>query len=122
MSAAEALTISPKASEVRLLVRNIVRYLYVTGDYTSALSFANDALTQWIADSSENDERVLIMNRLKAQLLRALGRYEEAYELTVLTLRLMRTALGDQHEETLILMNGYCVDLRARGDFRASLT
>lgn len=112
-----------RSDEVRRLAQNIVRYLYVTGNYTSALASADKALTHWTADSAdgENNKYVLIMSRLKAQVLRALGRYQESYELAVRTLERMRTVLGEDHEETLILMNGHCVDLRARGDFKASL-
>lgn len=112
-----------RSDVVRQLYQNIVRYLYISGNYTSALSAADEALTQWTAESEAggNDKFVLIMSRLKAQVLRALGRYAESYELTTRTLERMRKVLGNDHEETLILMNGYCVDLRARGDFKGSL-
>ena len=111
------------SEEVRRLAQNLVRYLWVTGSYASALAFADDALKQWTADSpaGEDDKYVLIMNRLKTQILRALGRYKDSYQLAVKTLERMSAVLGDDHEETLILLNGYCVDLRARGDFQASL-
>ena len=49
------------------------------------------------------------------------GRYKESYELAVKTLEQMRAVLGEEHEETLILRNGFCVDLRARVIFRESL-
>jgi tetratricopeptide (TPR) repeat protein len=112
-----------RSDVVRQLYQNIVRYLYITGDYTSALSAADQALTEWAAHSEagENDKFVLIMSRLKAQVLRALGRYAESYELTAGTLERMRQVFKDELEETLILMNGHCVDLRAQGDFRGSL-
>ena len=106
---------------VRRLVQNIVRYLYISGNYNSALASADKALEHWISDSGEDNEYVLIMDRLKTQVLRAVGRYQEAYELADRTLERMRRILGDDHEETLILMNGLCVDLRAHGDFKGSL-
>ena len=106
---------------VRRLEQNIVRYLYVSGDYNSALTAANKALKQWTEDSGEDNEYVLIMTRLKTQVLRAVGRYPEAYELARVTFERMKTILGVDHEETLILMNGLCVDLRVRGDFKGSL-
>lgn len=106
---------------VRRLAQNIVRYLYISGNYNSALTYAEKALAQWTTDSGEDDQYVLIMYRLKAQVLRAIGRYQEAYELADRTFQRMRTVLGDDHEETLILMNGLCVDRRARGDFKGSL-
>ena len=110
-----------RTSEVRRLAQNVVRYLYITGNYSSALSSADKALTRWIADSGENDQYVLIMTRLKIQVLQALARYEEAYELSRITLDRMRTELGPDHEETLILMNCHCIDLWARGEFADSV-
>lgn len=105
----------------RRLYQNIVRYLYSSGDYPSALAAADKALKQWTIDSGENSEYVLIMSRLKASVLRAVGRYQEAYELANATFEQMKETLGSDHEETLILMNGLCVDLRVRGDFKGSL-
>ena len=119
----EAVTCRTK--EVRQLTQNIVRYLYITGNYTAALESANHALTRWIDDSDkkdpgENDSHVLIMSRLKAQVLRGLARYKESYDMTANIMPHMQRVLGEDHEETLILMNGHCVDLRARGEFKAS--
>ncbi len=112
-----------RTDDVRQLAQNIVRYLYMTGNFTSALASADRALAQWTKDSDEgeNNKYVLIMTRLKVQVLRALGRYKESYALAVKTLERMQTVLGEDHEETLILRNGFCVDLRARGDFKGSL-
>ena len=106
---------------VRRLARNIVRYLYISGNYNSTLTSADKALERWLEESGEDNEDVLVMARLKAQVLRAVGRYQDAYELADRTFRKMRQVLGDDHEETLILMNGLCVDRRVRGDFKGSL-
>lgn len=110
-----------RSPEVRRLAQNVVRYLYITGNYNSALLSADKAMARWLADSGEDDKYVLIMTRLKIQVLQALGRYEEAFELTRPTLERMRAVLGNDHEETLILMNCHCIDLWARGEFAASL-
>jgi tetratricopeptide (TPR) repeat protein len=112
-----------RTPEVRRLAQNIVRYLYITGNYRSALSSADKALARWAEDSGLDDPYVLIMTRLKVQVLQALARYEEAYELSSTALDRMRanTELGADHEETLILMNCHCIDLWARGEFAASL-
>jgi tetratricopeptide (TPR) repeat protein len=110
-----------RTPEVRRLAQNIVRYLYITGNYSSALSSADKALARWTEDSSQDDPYVLIMTRLKVQVLQALARYQEAYELSSTALDRMRAVLGEDHEETLILMNCHCIDLWARGEFAASL-
>jgi tetratricopeptide (TPR) repeat protein len=106
---------------VRRLALNIVRYLYISGNFNIALTSADKALARWTEESGEDNLYVLIMARLKAQVLRAVGRYQDAYELADRTFDRMRAVLGDDHEETLILMNGLCVDRRARGDFKGSL-
>lgn len=106
---------------VRHLAQNVVRYLYVTGDYEGALESAEKALIRWTADSGPDDPYVLMMTRLKIQVLQALARYEEAYDLDTAALERMRTVLGEDHEETLILLNCRCIDLWARGDFAKSL-
>jgi tetratricopeptide (TPR) repeat protein len=110
-----------RTADARRLAQNIVRYLYITGNYSSGLSSADRALARWTTDSGADELFVLIMTRLKIQLLQALARYQEAYELTLSALERMRAKLGEDHEETLILMNCHCISLRARGEFSASL-
>jgi tetratricopeptide (TPR) repeat protein len=110
-----------RTPEVRSLAQNIVRYLYVTGNYSSALTSADKALARWTEESGLDDPYVLTMTRLKIQVLQALARYKEAYELSTTTLDRMRAVLGEDHEETLILMNCHCIDLWARGEFADSL-
>lgn len=121
--------IASEDPQARQLIQNIVRYLYRSGNYNSALDTADEALKHWTAGSrsgkaadSESDNRfVLIMNRLKVQVLQALARYGEAYELSQHTLDRMIEVLGEDHEETLIMMNCRCIDLWARGEFATSL-
>jgi tetratricopeptide (TPR) repeat protein len=113
--------VSSKEAEARQLIQNIVRYLYSSGNYNSALDYADDALKKWTADSGPDDRFVLIMNRLKVQVLQALARYREAYDLSRHTLDRMIEVLGEDHEETLIMMNCRCIDLWARGEFADSL-
>jgi tetratricopeptide (TPR) repeat protein len=106
--------------QVRQLARNIVRYLYATGDYAAARSWADRALAEWQVVSGDADPDVMIMKRHKAGALRAMGEFAEAYELSRSTLEPMRAALGENHEETLILLNNHAADLRARGEFAAA--
>jgi tetratricopeptide (TPR) repeat protein len=107
--------------ESRRLAQNIVRYLLITGDYSEALRSADKALSTWAEDSQPDDLFILVMTRLKIQILQALAEYQQAYSLSEPTLDLMRTVLGEGHEETLILMNCRCIDLWARGEFAESL-
>ncbi len=106
--------------ELRRLARNIVRYLYVAGDFSAARSFAEGALEQWSADSGEDNPDVLIVRRHLGTVLWALGDYPAAYDLNRITLDRMREVLGEDHEETLILINAHGADLRTRGEFAAA--
>ena len=113
--------VSCESVEVRRLMQDIVRYLYSSGNYNSALRYANEALKQWTDVSGDDDLYVLIMRRLKVQILQSLAQYEEAYALSQSTLSRMLEVLGEEHEETLIMMNCHCIDLWARGEFAESL-
>jgi tetratricopeptide (TPR) repeat protein len=113
--------ISSQNSEARQLIQDIVRYLYRTGNYGDALNRANEALATWGKESDEDDRYILVMNRLKTQILRGLARYQESFEITTRVMPRMQAVLGEDHDETLILMNGHCVDLRVLGQFKESL-
>jgi len=107
--------------KVRLLLINVIRYLYQIGDYTAGLAEADRAIERWSADSGPDNQDVLVLCGVKANLLWAVGRYGEAFELRRATFDAMRNTLGADYEETLAIMNGRGADLRARGDFAAAL-
>jgi tetratricopeptide (TPR) repeat protein len=113
-------TLSCSADGVRRLMQNVVRYLNRTGNFTSGLRLADQAVSRWTAGSADN-LHVLVMTRQKIQLLQALARYAEADALSEPVLARMRATLGPDHEELLVLQNCHCINLRARGDFAASL-
>ncbi|WP_248825881.1 FxSxx-COOH system tetratricopeptide repeat protein [Frankia umida] len=101
----------------RRLIETIVRYLNYSGDLSNGLVEADRALRCWIADSGPDDPDVLVLQGVKANILWALGRYGEAYELRRPTLEAITRVLGPNHEETLLILNGHGADLRARGEF-----
>jgi tetratricopeptide (TPR) repeat protein len=108
---------------VRRLVLNLVRYLRVVGDPVHARTLADRALDRWPA--TDTDEHALTMNlaisRSKADALRALGSYHEAFELSRTTLDRMRAALGEEHEETIMLGRAVGAEHRMRGRFAQAL-
>jgi tetratricopeptide (TPR) repeat protein len=105
---------------VRSLARGVVRYLYTSGDYTSALTLTERFVEQWIQDSGPDDENVLRGQRHLGNIQRLMGRYPEAYQLTEETLRRARAALGENNPTTLSLRTGFGADLRANGSFAAA--
>lgn len=106
--------------EIRLLGRNVVRYLHQTGNYTASRSWAERALRRWTADSGEDDPDVLIMSKHLSGALRQVGEFEEAFRISRDTLEVMRRTLGERHEEVLILLNNHAALLRVRGEFVAA--
>ena len=106
--------------EVRSLARGIIRYLYLSGDYTSALTLTERFIEQWTRDSGPDDENVLRAQRHLGNILRLMGRYAEAYKATEEALARARVALGEDETTTLSLRTGFGADLRARGSFAAA--
>ncbi|WP_433246018.1 FxSxx-COOH system tetratricopeptide repeat protein [Streptosporangium sp. CA-135522] len=108
-------------ADIRRLATNMVRYLFMTGDFASCEVMAENALKEWTVASGTDDLHVLVMSRHKVNLLFATGRFDEAFALSEEILPRMRATLGLEHEETLGLTNTYGGLLRARGNFNAAL-
>ena len=106
--------------EVRNLARGVIRYLYLSGDYTSALTLTERFIEQWTADSGPDDENVLRAQRHLGNIQRLMGRYPEAYKVTEESLARARVALGEDDPTTLSLRTGLGADLRAGGSFAAA--
>ena len=107
---------------VREFARKIVRYLYRAGDIDLGLTFADQFLARWRQDEGGDDRSdVILMEALRADILRERGEYAEAYEIDK---NLMHRAEGLQtldQSDTLRILNSYGGDLRARGEFQAAL-
>jgi hypothetical protein len=106
--------------EVRGLARGVIRYLYLSGDYASALTLTERFIEQWTADSGPDDENVLRAQRHLGNIQRLMGRFAEAYKVTEETLARARVALGEDDPTTLSLRTGFGADLRAAGSFAAA--
>ena len=105
---------------VRDLARGVIRYLYQSGDYASALTLTERFIEQWTADSGPDDENVLRAQRHLGNIQRLMGRYAEAYKVTEEALARARVALGEDDSTTLSLRTGFGADLRANGSFAAA--
>jgi len=106
--------------EVRSLARGVIRYLYLSGDYASALTLTERFIEQWTRDSGPDDENVLRTQRHLGNILRLIGRYSEAYQVTEETLARSQANLGPDDPTTLSLRTGFGADLRAYGSFAAA--
>jgi tetratricopeptide (TPR) repeat protein len=105
---------------VRSLARGVIRYLYLSGDYTSALTLTERFIEQWTRDSGPDDENVLRAQRHLGNILRLMGRFPEAYKVTEETLARARVVLGEDDPTTLSLRTGFGADLRSNGSFAAA--
>ncbi|MEV8632709.1 FxSxx-COOH system tetratricopeptide repeat protein [Streptosporangium sp. NPDC051023] len=105
---------------VRKFALDIVRYLYVAGNYQSARTFLKDFIDKWAKIGGARHPDVLVASKHLGNVLRALGQYGEAYDVDKRTLDEMHEVFGPDHAETLQTTNGYGADLRARGDFLAA--
>ena len=102
---------------VREFALNIVRYLYVAGNYQAARSLANELIDRWTAASGSAHKETLVARVHLANIVRALGEYTAAHKLEEATLNEMREVFAADSPELLWAYNGFSATLRARGDF-----
>ena len=107
--------------EHRRFALDVVRYLYVSGDFRSCRVFAQRFIDQWTKDSGSADEYVLDANRHLGNALRELGEADEAGKVIETTLHRAEQALDPRDALTMHLRNAFGADLRARGEFKAAL-
>ncbi|WP_329086949.1 FxSxx-COOH system tetratricopeptide repeat protein [Actinomadura citrea] len=100
-----------------------VRHLYLAGDVNDrrlGLDVAERLSAGWRERLDADDPLLLRVEVQRANLLRALGRFEEAAVISEDALnRQMR--LGYSDTRTLMSARGYAADLRQAGDFTAAL-
>jgi hypothetical protein len=105
----------------RAFALDVMRYLYVSGDFASCRTFAERFIEQWTKDSGPADPYVLDANRHLGNALRELGHAAAAYRTIETTLRSAERVLDPRDPLTMHLRNAFGADLRARGDFTAAL-
>jgi tetratricopeptide repeat protein len=110
-----------EVADHRRFALDMVRYLYVSGDFRSCRSFAERFIKHWTEISGPDDPYVLDANRHLGNALRELGRAAEAYTVIETTLRSAERVLEPGNPLTLHLRNAFGADLRARGDFTEAL-
>lgn len=104
----------------RLTVLHQIRYRYLIGEYKDADVLATHAVNRWSATAGADDKLVLLCTREWANVVRALGQYRHARELTTRTIGLLRDnpAYGPDHRDTLALATSHAADLRIAGRYQ----
>jgi tetratricopeptide (TPR) repeat protein len=108
-------------AEVRRFALDLVRYLYNSGDQENARLFAERFIEAWSPDTNPKDPQLLLARQHLGNVLRSLGRYEEALAIDQAALADAREALGDTHPLTMVQTSSFAADLRARGDYAQAL-
>jgi tetratricopeptide (TPR) repeat protein len=104
--------------KVRAFALDIMRYLYLDGDQTSCEELTGRFIKQWTADSGPDDPAVIDARRHHGNVLRALGRYDEALTLNARNLDAARRVRGESDAVTLTIQTSVAADERARGNFK----
>ncbi|MBQ0892965.1 tetratricopeptide repeat protein [Micromonospora sp. U56] len=123
--------VSCQDDNVRQLVIDRIRYIYLNGGFEQGEQYARQADKTWSTRLEELSpdsppHRALRVQLLHlrfnwANLLRGLGRFEEARQLDEDTLRQQEELIGASHPYTLMTAGSYAGDLRALGRYREAL-
>ncbi|GIE87069.1 FxSxx-COOH system tetratricopeptide repeat protein [Actinoplanes regularis] len=109
----------------RLAVYHQIRFHYLAGDNATACELGEQADQRWRDNGSlaADDHLVLRTSQEWANALRALGRYDEARELTLGAISQLRLDpdYGENHPYTLAMASSQAADLRIAGDYQRAL-
>ncbi|WP_221361796.1 FxSxx-COOH system tetratricopeptide repeat protein, partial [Streptomyces beigongshangae] len=101
----------------RELVLNEARFLLARSDYTAALEAAEEATGAWRRLLGDEHEHVIAADQVRAETLRWLNRYTDAYALQSELVERCRRVLGERDEATQRALSLLAILLRLRGDF-----
>ena len=122
--------VSCQDEAVRNLIVDRVRYLYLRGDLPRGLDRADAADVLWTAALEEMRspvERAVLRRQLlslrfnRANIVRDLGRFDDAYRADELVLEEQLALLGAEHPHALMTAGGLAGDLRGLGRYGEAL-
>ncbi|GGM39700.1 FxSxx-COOH system tetratricopeptide repeat protein [Dactylosporangium sucinum] len=119
------------SDDVRALLIDRIRYIYVLGGYEQGEAYAEEVNAAWTAqlaqlepDSAEHDRLLVRLLELRfnlANLKRSRGKFQESYDLNADTLRRQEALLGPTDARTLATASSLGGDLRALGRYDDAL-
>lgn len=107
--------------EVRQLLLDRVRYLWKRGELEAAENLGHRLDAAWTEKLGTDDRQTLVLRFHLANVIRSLGRFEDALQLDEKTLARQRELLGTEHLYSLMTAGSLGADLRALGRFREAL-
>ncbi|MFD4501915.1 FxSxx-COOH system tetratricopeptide repeat protein [Streptomyces sp. NPDC058457] len=106
---------------VRGLIRDVVEFLSIWGDFDGAVSLAREAMQVWTGKFGAEDQQTLEMAKWLAFLLRRVGEYEEAAAMMQRTADTYVRVAGEDDEGTLDALIQLTSGLRLRAEMAQGL-
>lgn len=106
--------------EVRRLISEMVRYLWLTSDFTGCQELADLALQAWAEPFGPDDATTLVVRCNLANSLRSEARYDEALAIDQDVVERLTRTVGSDDAYALVAAGGLAADLRAKGDYRTA--
>ena len=110
--------INGDTADVRRVVLDRIRYLYLRGDFESSRELATRTYAAWQQQLGPSHEQTLVAARYLGNALRITGKTADARVLNAEAYELARQELGMDHEHTLALAISKAADLRYSGDWQ----
>jgi hypothetical protein len=107
--------------QVSQLVYNVTRYLWRWGDSVGSRDLAQHAYDRAKQQLGAGAPETLRIGQWLGFMLFILGRFGEAAELNAATLEIFRETLGEDHENTLDVLQAVAADRRVQGRFAEAL-
>ncbi|WP_426505190.1 FxSxx-COOH system tetratricopeptide repeat protein [Dactylosporangium sp. McL0621] len=104
---------------VRLFVADVVRYLWVRGDFSSSQELAEETVEIWRGDPRIGEDPVtLLLDFHLGNALRSQAEYDRALEIDNRALELLKQQVEDQDDPYIVMTaGGVAADLRALGRY-----
>ncbi|MEU2021007.1 FxSxx-COOH system tetratricopeptide repeat protein [Streptomyces sp. NPDC016469] len=103
---------------VHQLVLNCLRYMYLSGEYSSGIRFAEVATRSWESAPGATEPRIWALRHHYANLLRALGDYRNSERVERATADFLAAERGELDLDHLRAAGGLAADLRGLGRYR----
>lgn len=112
-----AWALESESPEVRLLVADLVRYLWRSGDRRSSRELAERAIGRWIPQFGEDDRITLLMRDRLSNVFLSLGEFRTALEISEDVVERLTRTRGVHHPNRLIAVMSLTGSLQGVGHY-----